>query len=84
MRIIYLTLRYFSQTTGPILNKLGTKDSWVKGILVYSNEGPLFFPVGDDFEIVKIHQQNLRIVFSRTSGPISIKLGTKHSWMKGI
>ena len=27
---------------------------------------------------------NLKIFFSRTIGPISTKLGTKHHWIKGI
>ena len=57
---------------------------WVKGIQVYSNEGPCPFPRGDNYEIAKIHWQNLKIFFSRTTGPILTKLGTKYSWVKWI
>ena len=64
--------------------KLGTKHPWVKGIQVCSNEGPRPFPRGDNYEIVKIHWRNLKIFFSRTTGPISAKLGTKYPWVKGI
>jgi hypothetical protein len=32
--------------------------------------------MGDDSERVKIHKKYLKIFFSRTTGPISIKLGT--------
>ena len=71
---------FFSRTAGPISTKLGTKHSWVKGIQVCPNEGPRPFPRGDNYEIVKIHWQNLKIFFSRTTGSISSKLGTKHSW----
>ena len=45
----------------PISTKLGTKHPWVKGILLdYSKERPLLFSRGDDYEIVKIHRQNLK------------------------
>ena len=72
------------KTTGPISTKLCTKYPWVKGIQVCSNEGPCPFPRGDNYEIVKIHWQCLEISYSRTTGPISIKLGTKHPWVKRI
>ena len=68
---------FFSRTTEPISTKLGTKHPWMKGIQVYSNEGPRPFPRADNYEIVKIHWQNLKIFFSRTTGPISTKLVTK-------
>ena len=39
-------------------------------------------------EIIKksenILMKNLKILFSRTTGPISTKVGTKHSWMNEI
>ena len=35
---------FFSRTTEPFSTKLGTKHPWVKGIQVYSNEGPRLFP----------------------------------------
>ena len=41
------------------------------------------FPREDNYEITKIHWQ-IWIIFSRTTGPISAKLGTKHPWVKGI
>ena len=73
-------------TTKPMSTKHGTKHPWVKGIHVCSNEEPaLIFPRGEDIEIAKIHWRNLRnlkISFSRTTGPISTKLCTKHPWLK--
>ena len=47
---------------------------WLKVIQVCLNERPRPFPRGD----------NLKIFLSRTTGPISTKLGTKHLWVKGI
>ena len=57
---------------------LGTKKKnlWLKGIQVCSNEGPRFFPRGDNYEIAKIHWQNLKEIFCTTTGPISTKLST--------
>ena len=42
------------------------------------------FPRGDNYELVNIHLRNLKIFFSRTTGPISTKLGAKLPWVKGI
>ena len=42
------------------------------------------FSKGDNYEILKIHWRNLKIIFSRTTGPISTKFGTMHPWVKGI
>ena len=64
--------------------KLGTKHPCVKGIQICSNEGPRPFPRGDNYEIAKIHWRNFKIFFSRTTGPISTEIGTKHPWVKGI
>ena len=64
--------------------KLDTKHPWVMGIQVCSNEGPRPFPTGDNYEIAEIHRRNLKFFFSRTTGPISNKLGTKHPWVMGI
>ena len=83
-KIHWQTLKIFLRTTGPISTKLGTKHPWVMGIQVYSNEWPCPFPRGDNKEIAKIHWQTLKIFFLRTTGPISTKLGTKHSWVMGI
>ena len=55
---------------------------WVKVSQFYTNEGPHPFPRGDNYEIAKIHLRNLKI-FSKTTGPISTKLGTMHPWVKG-
>ena len=73
-----------SRTIKPISTKLGTKQPWVKGIQFCPNEGPRHFVRGDNYKIVKIHLRNLKIFFSRTAGPISTNLGTKHPWVKGI
>ena len=42
------------------------------------------FSMGNDNKIAKTHWQNLTIYSSRTTRPISTKLGTKHPWVKGI
>ena len=76
-------LKIFFRTTGPISTKLGTRHSWVKGNPVCTNERPHAFPRGDKHEKGKIHWRNLKIFISRTTGPISTKLGTKHPWVKG-
>ena len=39
---------------------------------------------GDNFEIAKITWRNIKFFFSRTTGPISTKLGRMHPWVKGI
>ena len=75
---------FFSRTTGPILTRLGTNHPWVKGIQVCSKEGDSPSPRGDNSKRVKIHWKFLKIFFSRTNGPNSIKLGTKYPWVKGI
>ena len=49
--------------TAPTIVKLGTKHSWVKCILVYSNEGPRIFPMGDNYKITKVY-----IFFIQPSG----------------
>ena len=51
---------FFSRTTWPISTKLGTEHCLVKGIQVCSKEGSRPFPRGDNYEIVKIHWQNLK------------------------
>ena len=61
---------------------IGTKPLWMKGIWVCSNEWSRPFPTGDNYEIAKIHYQSLKMFFTRTIGPISIKLCTKHPWVK--
>ena len=75
---------FFSRTTGPILTKLGTNHPWGEGIQVCSNEGQDPSSRGDNGKRVKIHRDLLKIFFSRTSRPISIKLDTNHPGVKGI
>ena len=64
--------------------KLGTKHPWVEGIQVCSNEGPCPSPRGDNSEIVNLYSKYLKILFSRTTGPITTKLNTKHPWVGWI
>ena len=47
--------RNSSETTDPIIMKLGIEHPCVKGIQVCSNERPRPFPRGDNYEIGKIH-----------------------------
>ena len=54
-----------------------------EGIQVCSNERKDPSPRGDNSKSVKIYRKFLKI-FSRTSRPISIKLGKNHPWVKGI
>ena len=56
---------------------------WIR-IQVCSNEGPHPFPREDNYKIAKMHWLKLRILFSRTTGPISTKLCTMPPWVMGI
>ena len=47
-------------------------------------KGPVVFQGEIITQIAKMHLRNLKIFFSRTTGPISTNLGTKHPWVKGI
>ena len=47
-----------------------------------SIKGPCPFSRRENDKRVKIYWQNLKIFFSRTTGPISTWLGTKHPWVK--
>jgi hypothetical protein len=55
----------------------------VKGIQVCSNKGDSPSPRVVNSERLKIHQKFLKIFFSRTKWPNSIKLGTNYPWIKG-
>jgi hypothetical protein len=46
---------FFYRTTGPILTRLGTNHSWIKGIQDCSKEGNRPSPRVDNSERVKIH-----------------------------
>ena len=70
-----------SRTTKQISTKrtCSTNHPLEKKIQVYSNKGSSSFPTRYDNETAN---KILTIVFSRTIGPISTKLVTKHSWVK--
>jgi hypothetical protein len=72
------------QPLGKFLTKLSTNHPWGKRIKIYSNEERCLSLMGDNSKRVKIHEKYLKIFFSRTSGPISIKLGTNYPCIKGI
>jgi hypothetical protein len=78
------SLKIFSKTIGSISTRLGTNCPWIKGIKICSKERESPIPRGDNNERVKIHRKFLKILFSRTSWPKSIKLGTNYSWVKKI
>ena len=86
VKIHWRNSKIFSRTTGWISTKFSTKHPWVIGIQVCSNKGPRPFTRGDtcNYKIVKLHWQNFKIFFFRTTGPISTKSGAKHLWVKGI
>ena len=71
-------LNIFSRTTGLILNRLGTNHPRIERIQVCLKEGDCPSSRGDNRKIVKIHRKFLRIFFSRTSRPKSIKFGTNY------
>jgi hypothetical protein len=54
------------------------------GIQICSKEGDSPFPRGDKSKRVKIHGKFLRIFFSRTSRPKSIKLGSNYPLVERI
>jgi hypothetical protein len=74
----------FSSTTGPNLTRLGTNHPWSKRIQVSLKEGDSPSLREDDSKRVKIHRKVLKIFFSRTSWPKSIKLGTNYPLVKRI
>jgi hypothetical protein len=75
---------FFSRTSWPNSIKLGSNCRWVKGIQVYSNEGPGPLQRGDNHKNVKMGLGHLRIFFSRTTKLILARLGTSHPWLKGF
>ena len=68
------TLMNFKGQFQPNLVQL--KHPWVKGIQVSTNDGPHPFRRGVNYER-KIHKRKIKMFFSRTTLPISTKLGTK-------
>ena len=77
-KLYWQNIKIFWRTLWPILFNFCTNHPCLMCIQACSNEGPRPFPRGDDYELVKIHWYNLKIFFSRTTGLISTKLGTKH------
>jgi hypothetical protein len=55
-----------------------------ESIQICSNEGRCPSLRGDNSKRVKIHKKYLKIFFFRTTGPISTRLGTNHSWWERI
>jgi hypothetical protein len=56
----------------------------VQRIQVCSNKRPVPLQKGDHHKNVKMGWGNLKIFFSRTTGPILTRLGTNHPWVKVI
>jgi hypothetical protein len=56
----------------------------VKGIQDCSSKVPGPLQRGDNKKNVKVGWGHLKILFSRTIGPILTRLGTNHPWVKGI
>jgi hypothetical protein len=78
-------MHFFSRTSLPNSIKLGTHYPWVKGIQVCSNKGPGPFQRGDNCKNVKLGWCHLKIFWRTiTNGPILTRLGTDHSYVKGI
>jgi hypothetical protein len=69
-------LKIYSRTTGPILTRLGRNHPWGEEIQVCLNEGDCPSSRGDNSETKKYTEIFLKIVFSRTCRPNSIKLST--------
>jgi hypothetical protein len=77
-------LKIFSRTTGPVSTRLGTNHPWGEGIQVCSNEGWLPSLRRDNSKRGKIYKKYLKIFSSRTTGPISTRLGTNYPWGEDI
>ena len=75
VKIHWQNLKNFSRTTKLISIKPGTKQFWLKGLQISSDEAKCPFSRRDNTELVKILWQILKIVFSRTIGPMSTKFG---------
>jgi hypothetical protein len=56
----------------------------VKGIQVCSNNGPGSLQRGEKCKNLKMWWDQLKIIFCRTTGPISKRLGTDHLWVEGF
>jgi hypothetical protein len=56
----------------------------MNGIQVCSNKGPGPLQRVDNHKNVKMGWGHLKILFSRTTGPILTRLGTNHPWGRGF
>ena len=65
-------------------NQTSLKASFGNGDSSFLNERSRPFSRGYIYQIAKIHWQNLKIFFSRTTKPISTKLGTSILWWWGL
>jgi hypothetical protein len=74
----------FSRTIGPILTRLGINHPWRERIQVSLKKGDNPSLRGDNSERGEIHRKFLKIFFSRTNRPKSIKLGTNYPLVKRI
>ena len=72
------------KTTGPISAMFDTQHPWVDGIQIFTNKGSHPISRGDDSKIIKMYGEYLKIFFSRTTRPVSTKLGIKHPWLEEI
>ena len=82
-KIHWRNLQIFFSRHWAISNQTWQKASLLKGdssLFKYRAICP--FPRGDNYEKAKIHWWNLKIFFSRTTGPSSTKHCTKHPLMK--
>ena len=70
---------YFSHFLLLLQNQMWHKASLGGGDSIFFKWRATHFPRGDNYEIAKNTLTNLKTIFSRTTGPISTKLGTKHS-----
>ena len=83
-KIFWQNLKLFSsRTTGPVSAKLGTSIHGWRESKFYQMRGHVLFQGEINMKFQKIHWRNLKIFSSRTTGPISTKLGTKRPSMKG-
>ena len=84
-KLHWLNLKtFFSKTTRAISTKRGTKHHWVVGIQIFQMKGHILFQGEIILKNSKINWRNGKIFFSRSTGPISTKLDTKHPLVLGI
>ena len=82
--VIFSHFQLFIQNHWANFNQTWHKASLGEGYLSLNKWRARPFRRGDNYEIAKIHWRILKIVFSRTTEPISAKFAMKHPWVKGI